>query len=181
MRLWNRAAVVGVPGVGKTSLCEAVSRELGYQYVNYGELMLGLAISCDLAHNLEDMLQLSPQLQYHIWKRAALSIQDNKNVLIDLHGIDLTRDGYLISLPFEFIPPEIIVIIEASYDEILDRRVQDISKNRIMEGYKNIEEYMSLLKYSMATINAILGSNLVILKNSDFKNCLEHLKHVLKR
>lgn len=181
MLLWNRAVVVGVPGVGKTSLCEAVSRQLGYHYINYGELMLRIAIKRELSHSLEDMLQLKPQLQYEIWKKAALSIQDAKNVLIDLHGVDLTIDGYLISLPFEFIPPEIIIIIEASYDEILDRRTRDITKTRVIENYKKIEEHMSLLKYSMTTINAFLGSNIVVLKNDNFQTCLEHLKDVLKR
>jgi adenylate kinase len=181
MLLWNRAVVVGVPGVGKTSLCEAVSRQLGYHYINYGELMLEIAIERDLTHNLEDMLQLKPPLQYQIWKSAAFSIQKEENVLIDLHGVDLMSDGYLISLPFEIIPPEIIVIIETSYDEILGRRTTDISKNRALEDYKTTKEHMTLLKYSMATINVILGSNLVVLENDDFQTCLEHLKTVLRR
>jgi adenylate kinase len=181
MLLWNRAIVVGVPGVGKTSLCQAISYELGYHYINYGELMLEIANKDNLALTLEDMLQLEPKLQFHIWKSAALSVQNLENVLIDLHGVDLTRDGYLISLPFEIIPPEIIIIIEASYDEIIRRRTSDISKNRVLEEYKTINEHMSLLKYSMATITAILGSNLVILKNDDFHTCLEHLKVILNR
>jgi len=181
MLLWNRVVVVGVPGVGKTSLGQAISHELGYHYVNYGELMLEIASKSYQAQTLEDMFRLEPDLQYHIWKKAAFSVQNLENVLIDLHGVDLTREGYLISLPFEIIPPEIIIIIETSYDKIIQRRTSDISKDRALEEHNTINDHMSLLKYSMATINAILGSNLVVLKNDDFQTCLEHLKAILRR
>jgi adenylate kinase len=180
MLLWNRVAVVGVPGVGKTTLCKAINKKLGYHYINYGELMLEIAIEKDLAHTMEFMLQLKPELQFQIWESAAFSILNVKNLLIDLHGVDLTREGYLISLPFEIIPPEIIIIIEASYDEIFQRRCKDVVKNRVLEDYKSVKEHMSLLKYSMSSISTILGSNLMILKNDDFQTCLKHLEAVLR-
>ena len=75
---------------------------------------------------------------------------------------------------------DIIIIIEASYDEIYQRRWKDIEKNRVLEDYETVKEHMSLLKYSMTSISAILGSNLMILKNDDFQTCLRHLKVVLK-
>ncbi|HMK54229.1 MAG TPA: AAA family ATPase [Methanobacteriaceae archaeon] len=181
MHLWNRAAVVGVPGVGKTSLSQAACHELGYHYVNYGELMLEIAQKRSLATNLEELLQLNPQLQFQIWKSAALQVKNVKNMLFDLHGVDLTREGYLISLPFEVIPPEIIIVIEASYHHLLDRRTADSLKNRAVERYNQIKEHESFLKYSIASIAAFLGSNIVFIKNDDFKNSLEDLKDVLKK
>lgn len=173
--------MVGVPGVGKTSLCKAVSKKLGYHYINYGKLMLEIAIKRDLAHTLEAMLQLNPKIQFKIWESAALSILNAENLLIDLHGVDLTRDGYLISLPFEIIPPEIIIIIEASYDEIFQRRSSDTLKNRVLEDHVTMKEHMSLLKYSMTSISAIINSNLMVLKNDDFQACLGQLEFVLRR
>ncbi|MDP3066776.1 MAG: AAA family ATPase [Methanobacteriaceae archaeon] len=181
MHLWNRVAVVGVPGVGKTSLCRAASRALGYHYVNYGELMLGITQNRKLAANLEDMLQLNPQLQYKIWKSAALQVKNVKNMLFDLHGIDLVKEGYIISLPFEILPPDIIIVIESSYDDLLNRRASDLVKNRVVERYNKIKEHESFLKYSMASIAAFLGSNITFIKNDDFKSGLDDLKDVLKR
>lgn len=172
---------MGVPGVGKTSLCRAASRALGYQYVNYGELMLGITQNRELGSNLEDMLQLNPQLQFQIWKSAALQVKNVKNMLFDLHGVDLTREGYLISLPFEIIPPDIIIVIESSYDDLLNRRASDLVKNRVVERYNKIKEHESFLKYSMASIAAFLGSNIAFVKNDVFESCLEDLKDVLKR
>ena len=55
---WNIAALVGVPGVGKTSLCRSAARALGFRHVNYGELMLEVAMSRDLASNQEEMFKL---------------------------------------------------------------------------------------------------------------------------
>lgn len=55
---WNIAAIVVVSGVGKTSLCTNVVKVLGYRYVNYGNLMLDVAKSLDLAINRDELFNL---------------------------------------------------------------------------------------------------------------------------
>ena len=62
---WN-LAVVGAPGVGKTSLCRLASESLGYDYVNYGELMLEIAGQKSLAYNLPDLFKLNFNIQHEI-------------------------------------------------------------------------------------------------------------------
>lgn len=75
---WNLAAVVGVPGVGKTSLCRLAAHSLGYNYVNYGEHMLRIAKDEKMASNMEVMFKLPLDLQHMIWRRAASIIRDQK-------------------------------------------------------------------------------------------------------
>ncbi len=175
---WNTVVVTGVPGVGKTSLCRIVSKELGYNYINYGDLMLSIAESKGLASTDIQMFSLDIEIQYGIWKSAALKIKDMDNALVDLHGVDQSSIGYIISLPVEFIKPDIIVLIEASKENILLRRSED-SKERIIDTYKSLTEHMEILKTTMFSCSAILGSNLVILENNDFKICMDNLKRVL--
>ena len=179
---WNLAAVVGVPGVGKTSLCRRASESLGYTYVNYGELMLELACERDLAHNLSELFKLNINIQHEIWRAAALKIKDKYNVLVDLHGIDHSKSGYILSLPIEILKPDIIVMIESSYDNIILRRQMDIlKKQRIIENLKVFTEHNNLLKDSMAVCSVILGCNFIILDNNNFDNSLHQLKKVLDK
>ncbi len=179
---WNLAAVVGVPGVGKTSLCRLASESLGYDYVNYGELMLEIAGQKSLAYNLPDLFKLNFNIQHEIWRAAALIIKDKRNVLVDLHGVDHFDIGYILSLPIEILEPDIIVVIESSYDNILLRRHKDIlEKERVIEDFKVYSEHKDILKTSMAVCSVILGCNMVILDNNSFDDSLMQLKEVLNK
>lgn len=179
---WNLAAVVGVPGVGKTSLSRRASQSLGYNYVNYGELMLQIAGQRNLAHNLDELFNLDIDLQHEIWKTAALRIKDADNVLLDLHGIDHFAVGYILSLPIEILKPDIIVVIESSYDNVLKRRQKDIlEKKRNIQDLKGFKEHKGILRISMAVCSVILGCNFLILENNDFESSLERLKEVLDK
>lgn len=179
---WNLAAVVGVPGVGKTSLCKLASESTGYHYVNYGELMLQIAKEEELeVSTLEGMLNLPLDLQHEIWRKAALRIEGIKkqNVLVDLHGIDWSNEGYLISLPLEILSPEIIIVIESSSSNIVKRRSSDTHKIRSDEDESQIKEHMELLRISMMVCSAILGSYFIVLENNHFQSSLNELKIVL--
>lgn len=179
MRPWEQVAVVGVPGTGKTSLCSAASQNLNYQHVNFGEVMLEIARRRGLAINLPEMFSLDLSIQHNIWKTSALQIKDEKNILLDLHGLDHFIEGYLISLPFEIIRPDIIIIIESAYEDILQRRHADPQKERIIQGRNTLNEHVKMLRLAMVTVSTRLGCNLVILDNNNFKNCLNELELIL--
>jgi adenylate kinase len=175
---WNVVVVTGVPGVGKTTLCRRVSNDLGYNYVNYGDLMLDIAISKGLASTDLEMFSLDIDTQHKIWKGAALKIKDMNRVIVDLHGIDQSPVGYILSLPIEIISPDIIVVIESSMDSILQRRHKD-TKERIIDTIKSLKEHMGILRTAMASCSAILGCNLIILENDDFEDCLSKMRDLL--
>lgn len=175
---YDVVVVTGVPGVGKTTLCRRVSEDLGYNYINYGDLMLDIAKSMGLASTDLELFSLDIDTQQKIWNTAALKIKDMNKVLVDLHGIDQSPIGYILSLPIEVIFPDIIVIIESSKDNILQRRHKD-TKERIIDTIKSLEEHIIILRTSMASCSAILGCNFIILKNDDFKECLAKMNDLL--
>ena len=180
---WNIAALVGVPGVGKTSLSRSAARALGYSYVNYGELMLEVAMSSNLASNQEEMFKLESDVQHSIWKGAAIKIEKMKNfsmkILIDLHGVDQSDIGYIISLPIEIISPELIVVVESSYEDIIMRRHSDESRIRSIENMKSVKEHMEILRVTMLAYSVIYGSYITFLDNYDFEKSLKELKEIL--
>lgn len=179
MGLWNLAVVVGVPGVGKTSLCKEASAAQGYHYVNYGELMLEVAEEQELAYSLNEIFKLSLDTQYHIWGEAANRVATRKDVLLDLHGLDKSSQGYLISLPLEILKPDIIILVESSYENIVRRRIDDPERVRPVEDLRSLSEEMQLLRTTVAVSSALLNSLFVILDNQEFEESVDTLKSYL--
>lgn len=179
MRPLERVAVVGVPGVGKTSLCSDISLNSNYLHLNYGELMLEIAQNKGLASTLPEMFLLDLSIQHDIWKTVAFQIKNKKNILLDLHGLDHFKVGYLISLPFEIINPDIIIIIESAYEDIIQRRIADSLKDRILDRQSTFNEHVKMLRLAMISVSASLGCNLTIINNYDFETCLKEFELIL--
>jgi len=181
--MWNIAALVGVPGVGKSSLCRIAAGQLGIKYVNYGELMLEVATTNDLASNQDEMFDLDLEVQEFIWQTAASKLKSmgniHKNILVDLHGLDISDHGYIQSLPIETICPDIIIVVEASYEDIIIRRISDETRDRRIDDLKSLHEQMQLLRMSMMSCAVVCGAFLKFLYNADFNRCLYELKDVL--
>ncbi|MGC9516995.1 MAG: AAA family ATPase [Methanomicrobiales archaeon] len=176
---WNIACVVGVPGVGKTTVCKNVSRAIGCNYINYGDLMLEIAQENNLASTDDEMFQLDIDTQQKIWKTAAEKIKDLKNVIVDLHGVDQSVIGYILSLPIEIIKPDSIIIIKAPYEDVIKRRIGDKSKKRYMESQKIFKEHETILYTAMAVCSVICGCNFLTIENVDFQACSKRVINVL--
>ena len=183
MNHWNIVAIVGVSGVGKTSLCTSAAKLLGYRYVNYGNLMLDVARSLDLAITRDELFNLDIKVQESIGKTAAYNIKNmqlsSNKIIVDLHRIDQSNIGYIISLPIGIIFPDIIIIVESSYENIIYRRRSDKNRKRRLDSLEYIMEYMNILRMSMAAYSVIYGSNLIILENNDFRKCLDEMVKIL--
>lgn len=171
--------MVGVPGVGKTSLSKLAAESKGYLHLNYGEIMLKIANKWRVASTEYEMFNLPLGEQYKIWRSAANQIKEHEKVVVDLHGVDLSSKGYLISLPVEILSPEIIILVESSCENIIQRRLEDPQKKRPKENLAQIKENVKILRVSMAVCSVLLGSFFTILENNCFQSCLNDLKTIL--
>ena len=140
--------VTGIPGSGKSTVCRklellAKERGINVKVVNYGDVMMEIReqLSIKSIETRDDIrktnIETQRRLQSLAAKRIADMIKETKGYLIvDTHMSILTEDGYLAGLPshvLEELRPEIFVLIEASPEEILKRRLKDKSRRRDVE------------------------------------------------
>jgi len=177
-RIKDFVSVVGVPGVGKTSLCRKLSKKIDYPHINYGDLMLDIAREWDLAETEDELFSLPIETQYQIWRETALQIKKQRKALIDLHGLDQSPTGYILSLPIEIIKPSLIILIESPPELILLRRKLD-AKKRIRDTIKTLTEHMEMLRISMMISSTMIGCTLSIIQNIKFNETLNEIKRIL--
>jgi len=171
-------SVVGVPGVGKTSLCRKLSEKVDYPHINYGDLMLKIAKEKNFVETEDELFSLPIQIQHQIWKETALQIKKQKKALVDLHGLDQSPIGYILSLPIKIIKPSLIILIESPPELILFRRKLD-PKERIKDTIKTLTEHIEMLRVSMIISSVMIGCTLSIIQNINFNETLNEMKRLV--
>ena len=167
-----RVVVAGVPGVGKTSILEEVSKVSGYPVVNYGTLMFEIAKGEGIVEHRDDMRKLSISVQRELQNKAAERIAEMDNVIVDTHLTIKTPSGYFPGLPswvLERMKPEIIVVIEANPEDILDRRGRDQDRKRDFEDVEGIREHLEVNRYTAFACSVYTGATVLMVKNEEGK------------
>ncbi|MDI6883652.1 MAG: adenylate kinase [Hadesarchaea archaeon] len=172
--------VTGVPGSGKTTVIEAALKQLKtqgitYEFLNYGDIMLELMREREGVSDRDDMRKVSTgpyrEIQREAGKRIARAAE-RKPVLVDTHCFVRKPEGYYPGLPrwvLEELKPESIVIIEATPEEVAERRTKDATRRRDKELIQEIEEHQLLNRSAAAAYAAFSGAPVRIIQNRDKK------------
>lgn len=146
--LVRTVVVVGIPGVGKTTVLNVAVNELlskGYvvKVINFGDYMLQELTQRGLVRSRDEIrllpLKIQREVQEMVAKRIRYEIDSECKLrsesifFIDTHAVVKTSTGYWSGLPrhvIEHLMPDIVVVIEASVDEILNRQIRDKSRER---------------------------------------------------
>ena len=157
--------VTGVPGVGKSTVMNA-AQEYGYKIVNFGSTMFEEAQK-EGVNDRDDMRKLPIEKQQSLQKQAGERIAQMGNVVVDTHASILTSSGYMPGLPewtVRALNPDIIVLVEATPEEIEGRRNKDATRARDKD---DIGLHQSVNREYAATAAAITGSTVAIVENHD--------------
>ncbi len=157
--------VTGVPGVGKSTVMGA-AEEYGYKIVNFGTTMFEEAQNEGVSDR-DDMRKLAVEDQQRLQKQAGEKISQMGNVVVDTHASILTPSGYMPGLPewtVRALNPDIIVLVEATPDEIEGRRNKDATRVRDKD---DIGLHQSVNREYAATAAVITGSTVAIVENHD--------------
>ena len=157
--------VTGVPGVGKSTVMGA-AEEYGYKIVNFGTTMFEEAQKEGVADR-DDMRKLAIEDQQRLQKQAGKKISGMGDVVVDTHASILTSSGYMPGLPewtVRALNPDIIVLVEATPDEITGRRNKDASRARDND---DIGLHQSVNRKYAATAAVMTGATVSIVENHD--------------
>lgn len=157
--------VTGVPGVGKSTVMGS-AEEYGYKIVNFGTTMFEEAQKEGVADR-DDMRKLAIEDQQRLQKQAGEKISRMGNVVVDTHASILTSSGYMPGLPewtVRALNPDIIVLVEATPDEITGRRNKDASRARDSD---DIGLHQNVNREYAATAAVMTGATVSIVENHD--------------
>ena len=157
--------VTGVPGVGKSTVMGA-AEEYGYKIVNFGTTMFEEAQNEGVSDR-DDMRKLAVEDQQRLQKQAGEKISQMGNVVVDTQASILTPSGYMPGLPewtVRALNPDIIVLVEATPEEIEGRRNKDATRVRDKD---DIALHQSVNREYAATAAVITGSTVAIVENHD--------------
>ncbi len=179
-----RIIVTGVPGVGKSTVMDGVSKNTGMKIVNYGDVMLEMAKTMGVK-NRDEIRKLPAEKQREIQKKAGEELGKMDNVIIDTHMSIKTPSGYLPGLPewvLREIRPSMLVLIEANPNDIYSRRNRDDTRLRDMESADDIRIQQDLNRSFASACAVISGATVVIVKNEEGKvdKAVEDLVRMIK-
>lgn len=142
--------------------------------------MLEIAKRKKLAGDDKELFSLDIDTQRKIWEEAAIRIRKIDAAMIDLHGVDQSPIGYIISLPINYIVPKLIILVESEPGQILLQRKTD-TKMRIKDTLKTLKEHINILRISMIICSSMLGSKLYILKNIKLEESVKEMAWVIEK
>lgn len=174
----KRVVVVGIPGVGKTTVISRTAEILNQRGIQtavvvFGTMMFEEARKLGI-NNRDAMRRESIEVQRHMQDLAARRIADLKDniVIVDTHLFINTNEGYYPGLPLhllEVIKPTNIVMVAARPEEIANRRRIDETRDRDIESVEDIQYQLDISKVMVTTCSVLTGCPFIIIMNSNNK------------
>jgi adenylate kinase len=171
----KRAIIVGIPGVGKTTVITRAAEMLNDKrkttVVVFGTVMFEEAKKMGLKSR-DEMRRMPVEDQRRLQEMAAQRIADMRDdiVLIDTHLFINTGEGYYPGLPMRLLnimKPTNMVMVAADPNEIAERRKTDQTRQRDIASAENIQKELDISRVMVASCSILTGAPFAIIMNSD--------------
>jgi adenylate kinase len=171
----KRAVIVGIPGVGKTTVitraAEMLNERLKTTVIVFGTVMFEEAKKMGLKSR-DEMRRMPVEDQRHLQEMAAQRIAEMKDdiVLVDTHLFINTAEGYYPGLPMRLLnimKPTNMVMVAADANEIAERRKTDQTRQRDIISVENIQKELDISRVMVASCSILTGAPFAIIMNND--------------
>jgi len=171
----KRAIIVGIPGVGKTTVitraAEILNQKRKTTVVVFGTVMFEEAKKMGLKSR-DEMRRMPVEDQRRLQEMAAQRIAGMRDdiVLIDTHLFINTGEGYYPGLPIRLLnimKPTNIVMVAADPNEIAERRKTDQTRERDIVSAENIQKELDISRVMVASCSILTGAPFAIIMNRD--------------
>ncbi len=172
----RRVIIVGIPGVGKTTVVDKVkdilrSKEMKTEYVTYGSVMMKEAEKIGV-RDRDDMrkLPIAKQRKLQVAASSGIAKMISDVLLVDTHLFIKTKNGYWPGLPHDVataLAPTHIILIGAPPAEILSRRANDPTRRRDTVTEDDILEELAIAKNMLSTLGVLTGAAIMYVQNTE--------------
>jgi adenylate kinase len=174
----KKVVVVGIPGVGKTTVVSKVVEKLNalnksVSVHSFGTVMFEEAKKNGLKDR-DDLRKLTVDEQKNLQKKAAEKIAEHQEniVIIDTHAFISTKEGYYPGLPhyvIQILKPTHFIAVSAKPDEIYNRRTNDDSRDRDIISIGSIKEELDVQDAMLSSCSVLSGSPMKVVLNTEGK------------
>ena len=171
----KRAVVVGIPGVGKTTVitraAEVLNKKRKTTIVVFGTVMFEQAKKIGL-RSRDEMRKMPIEDQRRLQEMAAQRIAEMNDdiLLVDTHLFINTEEGYYPGLPMRLLnimKPTNMIMVAADAIEIAKRRKTDRTRQRDIISAENIQKELDISRMMVASCSILTGAPFAIIMNND--------------
>ena len=174
----KKIVIVGIPGVGKTSVVNKIAEKLNQQNKSvsvhsFGTVMFEEAKKSGV-QSRDELRKLNVEQQKNLQKKAAETIADSKEdvIIIDTHAFISTKEGFYPGLPnylIQILKPTHFIAISAKPQEIYDRRTNDDTRNRDIVSIGSIKKELDVQDAMLSSCSVLSGSPMKVILNDEGK------------
>ena len=174
----KKVVIVGIPGVGKTSLVTRIVELLNgdkqrASVHSYGSVMMNEAENNDISDR-DNLRHLPVAQQKELQKQAAKKISELTDdvVFIDTHAFISTKEGFYPGLPnhvIQVLEPTHLIAISARPEEIYNRRMKDDTRNRDKISIEAIKKELAVQDAMLSSCSVLSGSPMKVILNNEGK------------
>jgi adenylate kinase len=174
----NRVIIVGIPGVGKTTVVSRVVELLKEKNVKVSVSIFGTVMFDEAkkkgVQNRDDLRKLSVKEQRELQSMAARTIASISDdvVIVDTHAFISTQEGFYPGLPqnvLEILNPDSFIMISARPEEIYNRRMTDTTRTRDIVSIDAIKKELDVTSAMLSTCSILCGSPIKMVLNTEGK------------
>ena len=172
----KKVIIVGIPGVGKTSLVTKVvelikAKNKTASVHSYGTVMLELAKDFGVKDR-DELRTLPVEKQKELQRLAAekLASLNDDVIFVDTHAFISTKAGFYPGLPnhvIQIIEPTNFIAVTASPDEIHNRRIKDETRNRDTISIEEIKKELAVQDAMLSSCSVLSGSPMKVIFNHE--------------
>ncbi|MCD6229791.1 MAG: adenylate kinase [Candidatus Diapherotrites archaeon] len=177
----------GVSGSGKSTVAEKATEDTDIKIVTFGTVIAELLKADGLIENRDEIRAKVSQDDYIVYqkKTAEKLAQEKGRIIVDTHLSLMTPTGFYPGFPqwiIDRLTPNLIVIIEATPEEITARRNADKSRKRGYSFETNVKEHQEFNRMYASVCSVLSGARIKIIKNGDgeLESAVREFKEVLK-
>ena len=172
---YKRAVIVGIPGVGKTTVitraAEILNKKRKTTIVVFGTVMFEEARKIGLKSR-DEMRRMPVEDQRRLQEMAAQRIAEMNDdiLLVDTHLFINTGEGYYPGLPMRLLnimKPTNMIMVAADAIEIAKRRKTDKTRRRDIISAENIQKELDISRMMVASCSILTGAPFAIIMNND--------------